>query len=102
MMSGEDYLCAIAKDLEALRSETEASDDDGPLLDWLADGVLEILRIADKDGEVVGHVLVLGTGGPHVELNTRDLTLYCWHGKEFARLCVEADICDMIDDALIY
>ena len=71
--------------------------------DWgsyIEEEALEIMRIVDSQGTLRGVIVVLGTGGPHIELNTRDQTIGCWWSSEEAVRYLSNEICVEIEDAI--
>ena len=65
---------------------------------WLEDEALEIMKIVDGHGTLRGVIVVLGIGGPHVELNTRDQTVECWWGRDHAVRYLSSEICGEIEE----
>ena len=53
------------------RDYVPASDGDDP-----EDEPLAVINLVAQDGHYYGSILVVATGGPHIEINTRDAAVY--------------------------
>ncbi len=66
------------------------------------ENALEIMKIVDAndDSDTRGYIIVLATGGPHIEINTRDGTIGCWWGSDSYEYFLGRDLINEIEEAL--
>ena len=66
------------------------------------ENALEILEIVNtRNGETVGYIIVTTTGGPHIEINTRDGLIQGWWGADYAALSIPWHLVEVIENTLL-
>ena len=89
------------KVVEEYKKEFWEKKDNPEFVKELIEDALEIMKICDiGTNEARGYIIVLGTGGPHVEINTRDNMIYCYWWGDGAHAELPTELRDAIEDYL--
>ena len=75
----------------------EIDDDVDRFIEDEMEYILEIQSIKSGD-TLTGVILVTGTGGPHIEVNTRDKTVYGFWGSNQAEAMIYSESANTIND----
>lgn len=91
----------IALELEDIyNGSTEDKNDDGEpmtISDWLNDQLaVEVVSTLNK--EYISCNVLIGCGGPTIELDTRSSEVICSWGTSEAKYAVDRVVCDEIDE----
>ena len=75
--------------IEVYKKEFWENKDNPKYAKELVENALDIMKIVDiGTNDTIGYIVVLGVGGPNIELNTRDGALYCDWGMNHEVLTI--------------
>ncbi|HEW92057.1 MAG TPA: hypothetical protein ENF81_05905 [Thermotogaceae bacterium] len=65
------------------------------------ENALEVLKIINlTHGGTAGYIITVATGGPHIEINTRDGLIQGWWGADYADISIPWHLVEEIENAL--
>lgn len=85
------------KYLEAVAQEIKEAYNNGNMIDYVCDNVLDVEYILNSLRELIGVKLFITLGGPTIWIDTRDYTLNISWGSERDQIGVFSEICEELN-----